>query len=160
MCSLFHFAWRIKNGGFHLVYESTCCLAWGVVFDRRKDRGVVCVFSIFNAGGRLPPTCLQRDRVGSSYLAGPVCRAAPRVALSSLPTRHCQHPEESALRVRCSHQACQAPPCIADGFVGTENARLLVESWTKKIRGQKSTNSPWVSGGGVGAQGHLTQRAD
>jgi len=25
-------------------------LAWGVIFDRRKDR-VVCVFSIFNAGG-------------------------------------------------------------------------------------------------------------
>jgi len=34
-----------------LVYESTCCLSWGVIFDRRKDRGVVCVFSIFNAGG-------------------------------------------------------------------------------------------------------------
>ena len=33
------------------MYERTCCLAWGVVFDRRKDRGVVCVFSIFNAGG-------------------------------------------------------------------------------------------------------------
>ena len=34
-----------------LVYESACCLAWGVIFDRRKDRGVVCVFSVFNAGG-------------------------------------------------------------------------------------------------------------
>jgi len=30
---------------------STCCLAWGIIFDRRKDKGVVCVFSIFNAGG-------------------------------------------------------------------------------------------------------------
>jgi len=26
-------------------------LAWGVVFDRRNDRVVVCVFSSFNAGG-------------------------------------------------------------------------------------------------------------
>ena len=28
-------------------------VAWrgGVIFDRRKDRGVVCVFSVFNAGG-------------------------------------------------------------------------------------------------------------
>jgi len=26
-------------------------LALGVIFDRRKDRGVVCVFSNFNAGG-------------------------------------------------------------------------------------------------------------
>ena len=34
-----------------LVYESNCCLAWGVIFDTRKDRGVGCVFSIFNAGG-------------------------------------------------------------------------------------------------------------
>ena len=24
---------------------------WGVIFDRRKDRGVVCVFSTLNAGG-------------------------------------------------------------------------------------------------------------
>ena len=29
----------------------TCCLAWEVIFERRRDRGVVCVFSIFNAGG-------------------------------------------------------------------------------------------------------------
>jgi len=33
------------------VYGSTCCLVWGVIFDKRKDRGVVCVFFIFNAGG-------------------------------------------------------------------------------------------------------------
>ena len=26
-----------------------CCLAW--ILDRRKDRGVACVFSVFNAGG-------------------------------------------------------------------------------------------------------------
>jgi len=40
-----------EDGGVQLVYESACCLAWGVIFYRRKDRGVVCVFSIFNAGG-------------------------------------------------------------------------------------------------------------
>jgi len=40
-----------EDGGVQLVYESTCCLAWVVIFDRRKDRGVVCVFSIFKAGG-------------------------------------------------------------------------------------------------------------
>jgi len=50
MCSLFDLALGNEDGGVQLVYESTCCLAWGVVFDRRKDRGVVCVFSIFNAG--------------------------------------------------------------------------------------------------------------
>jgi len=38
-------------GGFQLVYEGTCYLAQGVIFDKRRDRGVVCVFSIFNAGG-------------------------------------------------------------------------------------------------------------
>jgi len=37
--------------GVQLVYESACCLAWLTIFDRRKDSGVVCVFSIFNAGG-------------------------------------------------------------------------------------------------------------
>jgi len=50
-CKLFHFELGNKDGGVWLVYKSTCCLAWGVIFDRRKDRGVVCVFSIFDAGG-------------------------------------------------------------------------------------------------------------
>ena len=51
MCSFFHLVLGNEDGGVQVVYESTCCLAWGVIFDRRKDRGVVCVFSIFNAGG-------------------------------------------------------------------------------------------------------------
>ena len=34
-----------------LQYEGTCCLAWGLIFDRRRGRGVVCVFSIFDADG-------------------------------------------------------------------------------------------------------------
>jgi len=51
MCSLFVQRWRNEDGGVQLVYESTCCLAWGVILDRRKDRGVDCVFSTFNAGG-------------------------------------------------------------------------------------------------------------
>jgi len=51
MCSLFHFALGNEDGGVQLVYESACCLARGAIFDRRKDSGVVCVFSIFNAGG-------------------------------------------------------------------------------------------------------------
>ena len=40
-----------EGGGVQLVYEGTCCLVWGIIFYRRKDRGVVCVFSIFDAGG-------------------------------------------------------------------------------------------------------------
>ena len=51
MCSLFHLALGNEDGGVQLLYNSTCCLAWGVTVGRRKDRGVVCVFSIFNAGG-------------------------------------------------------------------------------------------------------------
>ena len=51
VCSLFHLASGNEDGRVQLVYKSTCCLAWGVIFDRRKDRGVVCVFSILNAGG-------------------------------------------------------------------------------------------------------------
>ena len=48
---LFHLALGNEDGGFQLVYESACCLAWGAIFDRRNDSGVVCFFSIFNAGG-------------------------------------------------------------------------------------------------------------
>jgi len=53
MCSLIRLALGNEDGpgGVQLVYESACCLAWGIIIDRRKDRGVVCVFSIFNAGG-------------------------------------------------------------------------------------------------------------
>ena len=40
-----------EGRGVQLVYDGTCCLAWEVIFDRRKGRGVVCVFSIFIAGG-------------------------------------------------------------------------------------------------------------
>jgi len=42
-----HLALSDEGGGVQLVYQSNCCLAWGVIFDKRKDRGVVCVFSIF-----------------------------------------------------------------------------------------------------------------
>ena len=44
-----HSALGNEGGGVQLVYEGTCCLAWGDIFDTRKDRGVVCVFSILNA---------------------------------------------------------------------------------------------------------------
>jgi len=46
-----HLALGNEDGGVQLVYESTCCLAWGVIFDKRNNRGVVCVFSTFDAGG-------------------------------------------------------------------------------------------------------------
>jgi len=51
MCSLFHVASGNGDGGVQLVYEGTSCLACGGIFDRRKDRGVVYVFSFLNAGG-------------------------------------------------------------------------------------------------------------
>ena len=51
MCRLFHLTLGNEDGGVQLVYGSACCLAWGAIFDRRKDSGVVCVFSYFKAGG-------------------------------------------------------------------------------------------------------------
>ena len=33
------------------MYEGNCCLTWGVIFNRRKDRGVACVSPVFNSGG-------------------------------------------------------------------------------------------------------------
>jgi len=52
MCVQFiHSALGDKGGGVQLVCESTYGLAWGVVFDRRKDRGFVCVSVFFNASG-------------------------------------------------------------------------------------------------------------
>jgi len=52
MCSLFIQRLGTSEGGrVQLVYESTCCLVWGVISDSRRDRGVVCVCFISNAGG-------------------------------------------------------------------------------------------------------------
>ena len=52
MCAQFiHSAFGDKGGGVQLVCEGTYGLAWGVIFDGRKDRGVVCVSLFFNAGG-------------------------------------------------------------------------------------------------------------
>jgi len=33
-----HSALGNEDGGVQLVYEGTCCLAWGVIFDRRRNR--------------------------------------------------------------------------------------------------------------------------
>jgi len=48
-----HSALGNKGGRAQLVYEGTCCLAWGNIFDTRRDRGVVYVFFIFNTDGSL-----------------------------------------------------------------------------------------------------------
>ena len=45
-----HSALGNEDGGVQLVYEGFFCLAWGLIFDRRRDK-IVCAFSIFNAGG-------------------------------------------------------------------------------------------------------------
>ena len=47
-----------ENGKVQLVYEGTCCLVWGIIFDRRRDRGVVCVFCIFDAMGVYVGVCM------------------------------------------------------------------------------------------------------
>jgi len=51
VCAVVHSALGYKGGGGEIVYDSTCCLVWVINYDRRKDSCVVCVFSIFDAGG-------------------------------------------------------------------------------------------------------------
>ena len=46
-----HSALGNEGGRVQIFYEGTCCLAWGASLDRRRNRGVLCVFSSFNAGG-------------------------------------------------------------------------------------------------------------
>ena len=58
ICTLFHLALGNKDRGVQLVYKRTCCLAWGVVFDRRKDRGVVCVLFILTQVGVYVGVCV------------------------------------------------------------------------------------------------------
>ena len=41
-----HLALGNENGGVHQIYESAGCLAWGLIFGRRK-MGVLSVSSLF-----------------------------------------------------------------------------------------------------------------
>jgi len=41
-----HLVFKNKGVGVQLVYENTCCLAWGVISDRREI-GVLSVCSLF-----------------------------------------------------------------------------------------------------------------
>jgi len=47
-----------EGGRVQLVYEGTSCLAWGAIFDKRRDRRVVGVFSNLIAGGRYVGVCV------------------------------------------------------------------------------------------------------
>ena len=49
-CACIHTYIYMLLGGLFLT-EGKIYVAWGAIFDGRKDSGVVCVFSIFNAGG-------------------------------------------------------------------------------------------------------------
>ena len=46
MCSLFVQRWGDEDGGVQLIYESTCCLAWGL-FSTEDKIGVLSVSSLF-----------------------------------------------------------------------------------------------------------------
>jgi len=51
ICAVCSLSLKNEDGEVQLVYERTCCLAWGIIFDTRKDRGVVFCLLYFNAGG-------------------------------------------------------------------------------------------------------------
>jgi len=75
-----HLALGNEDGGVQLDYDDTCCLAWGVIFDRTKDRGVVCVFSIFNAGGVCACTCVNtHTRTHTAHMGCSVVSLGARI---------------------------------------------------------------------------------
>jgi len=75
---VFHLALGNEKRGFQLVYKSTCCLAWGLVFDRRNDRVVVCVFSIFNTGGSVGVCVCIRTHTHKLHRWGTRCEPRSR----------------------------------------------------------------------------------
>ena len=50
VCALCWLAFEDECRGFQLVYAEQLLLAWRAIFDRRRDRGVVCIFSICDGG--------------------------------------------------------------------------------------------------------------
>jgi len=84
VCSLFHLTLGNEDGGVQLVYKSTCYLAWGVLFDRRKDRGVVCVSSILNAGGSVCGCMCVYTRTHTAHCTDGVLGVSPGVGMRHL----------------------------------------------------------------------------
>jgi len=39
-----------ESGRIQLAYAGDLLLAWGMIFDRNRDRDVVCIFSILTEG--------------------------------------------------------------------------------------------------------------
>ena len=50
VCAVCSLALRDESGRFQPVYAGHFLLVWGVIFDKRKDRGVVCIFLYFLTG--------------------------------------------------------------------------------------------------------------
>jgi len=84
VCSLFHLTLGNEAGGVKLVYKSNCCLTWGAIFDRRKDRGVVYVFSILNAGGSVCGCMCVYTRTHTALCTDGVLSASPGVGMRHL----------------------------------------------------------------------------
>jgi len=74
---LFHPALGNVDGGVKLVYESACCLAWGVIFDRKI--GVLSVSSLFqvNASGSVSGCVCLHTHTHTHYTDG-VLEREPR----------------------------------------------------------------------------------
>jgi len=103
MCNFF-LALENEDGGVPLVYESTCCLAWGVVFDRRKDRGVVCIFFIFNAGGSVCGCKYTRTHTHTAQMGYSV--VSPGVGMRHLESR--KNPDPLKRSVHVDHIGVQS----------------------------------------------------
>jgi len=50
VCAVCSLALGDEGGGFQLIYALHLLLAWDIIVHVRKDRGVVCIFSILLIG--------------------------------------------------------------------------------------------------------------
>jgi len=98
-----HLALGNEDGGVQLFYESTCCLAWGIIFDRRKGRSVVCVFSIFKAGGSVCGCMCVHTRTHTHTAQMGYSIVSPGVRM-----RHLESQMNSDRLKRSTHVNCQS----------------------------------------------------
>jgi len=58
VCAVYSFVLGDEGRGVQTVYAGHLLLAWGVIFDRRRDRGVVCMYPIFDGGLKCMCACV------------------------------------------------------------------------------------------------------
>jgi len=87
-----------ENGGVQLVYEGTCCLVWGIIFDRRRDGCCLCLLYFQRDGSACGCMCVyMHTHTHTAHMGYPDSDVSPGVGMRHLEGP--KHPDELNLGI-------------------------------------------------------------